>query len=87
MSNVLVIAEHRDGALKGISKEAMTAARGVAADLGGDVVSVLLGDDTGSMADDLAACGGSRTLRIHDAALAQYTPDPYVDDLLQGGDR
>ncbi len=84
MSNdVLVIGEHRDGALKGISKEAMTAARSVANDLGGQVVSVLLGDDTAGMADDLAGCGGAKTLRVHDAKLAQYTPEVYVEALKQ----
>ncbi|HKK71895.1 MAG TPA: electron transfer flavoprotein subunit alpha/FixB family protein [Candidatus Krumholzibacteria bacterium] len=84
MSNdVLVIGEHRDGALKGISKEAMTAARSVANDLGGQVVSVLLGDDTAGMADDLAGCGGAKMLRVHDAKLAQYTPEAYVGSLKQ----
>lgn len=79
MSNdVLVIAEHRDGALKGISKESVTAARSIAADLGGSVISVLLGDDTGSIANDLAAEGGAKVLRVHDAKLAQYTPEAYV---------
>jgi len=79
MSNdVLVIAEHRDGAVKGISKESVTAARSIAADLGGEVISVLLGDDTASMADDLAAQGGAKVLKIDDAKLAQYTPEAYV---------
>lgn len=79
MSNdVLVIAEHRDGAVKGISKEAVTAARSIAGDLGGEVISVLLGDDTGAMADDLAAQGGAKVLKVHDAKLAQYTPEAYV---------
>jgi len=82
-NDVLVIGEHRDGALKGISKEAMTAARSVANDLGGQVVSVLLGDDTAGMADDLAGCGGAKMLRVHDAKLAQYTPEAYVGSLKQ----
>lgn len=79
MSNdVLVIAEHRDGALKGISKEAVTAARSIAGDLGGSVISVILADDSGSIGDDLAAEGGAKVLRIHDGKLAQYTPEAYV---------
>ena len=84
MSNdVLVIAEHRDGALKGISKEAMTGARTLAAGLGGEVVSVLLGNDTGDLADALASNGGSKTLRVSDAKLDPYTPEAYVAALKQ----
>lgn len=80
--NVLVIGEHRDGALKGISKEAMTCARGLAAKLGGEVVSVVLGP-SGAAADELVTCGGARCLVVEDEKLGQYTPEAYVAALKQ----
>lgn len=80
---ILVIAEHRDGALKGISKEAMTCARKIAQDLGGEVVSVVLGEDTSKVTDGLARCGGTRVLRVHDPKLAPYTPEAFVAALTQ----
>ena len=80
---ILVIAEHRDGALKGISKEAMTCARSLVQAIGGEVVSVVLGDDTSPVADALARCGGARVLRVHDPKLAPYTPEAFVAALTQ----
>jgi electron transfer flavoprotein alpha subunit len=75
---ILVVAEHRDGALKGISKEAMTAARHLGQDLGLDPVGVVLGQGVESVANDLARWGASKVLRVEDAKLAIYTPEAYV---------
>jgi electron transfer flavoprotein alpha subunit len=80
---ILVIAEHRDGALKGISKEALTCARTLARTRGAEVVSVVLGDDTTAVAESLAKCGGARALRVHDPKLGQYTPEAFVAALEQ----
>lgn len=75
---ILVLAEVRDGALKGISKEAMTFAHQAAQDLGAEVVSVILGHGQDGPAKELAACGGSRCLVVDDEALDPYTPEAYV---------
>ncbi len=82
-ADVLVIGEHRDGALKGISKEAMTAARVLAPQLGGEVVSVLLGQGIDGPADQLAACGGARCLVVEAPELDPYTPEAWVAALKQ----
>lgn len=74
--NVLVLAESRDGAIKGISKEAMSCARDLAGQLGGEVHSLLLGD--AALADQLAACGGTRCLRVSGDAFGQYTPEVWA---------
>lgn len=75
-TNILVVAECRDGAIKGITREAVTCARDLAGTLGGEVHSLLIGDP--GLADELAACGGAKVLRVEDAALAPYTPEAWV---------
>lgn len=77
-SKILVLAEVRDGALKGITKEAMTFAQQAAGDLDAEVVSVILGHGMDSAAAELAACGGGRCLVVDDEALDPYTPEAYV---------
>ncbi len=74
-NRILVIAEHRDGNLKLISKEAMTMAHGLD---GWEVVSVVLGSGVDAIAADLATWGGTRTIAIESPKLAQYTPEAYV---------
>lgn len=74
--NVLVIAESRDGAIKGITKEALTCARDLAAQLGGEVHSLLIGD--ADRADELAACGGARLLSAQGEGLEAYTPEAWT---------
>jgi electron transfer flavoprotein alpha subunit len=85
--NILVIAESRDGAIKGITKEAVTCARDLAAQLGAEVHTLLIGD--AGRADELAACGGAKVLRADGDALAQYTPEAWttvVSAALSAGD-
>lgn len=81
--DVLVIAEHRDGAIKGISKEAVTCGRALASQLGGEVVTVLLGSGRADLAAKLAELGGRRCLHVDDPGLAQYTPEAFVAALSQ----
>lgn len=86
-TNILVVAESRDGAIKGITKEALTCARDLAGQLGGEVHSLLIGDP--AMADELAACGGAKVLRVDDGALSPYTPEAWtavVSAALSAGD-
>jgi len=74
---ILVVAEHRDGTLKGITKEAMTAARQLESAVG-PVESVVLGQGVENIAQELAACGGTTVHSVDDPALAQYTPEATV---------
>jgi electron transfer flavoprotein alpha subunit len=85
--NILVVAESRDGAIKGITKEAVGCAADLAAELGGEVHSLLLGDV--DRADELAAFGGAKVLRFVDPLLEQYTPEGWtaaVSRAIEAGD-
>jgi electron transfer flavoprotein alpha subunit len=82
-NKILVVAETRDGALKGISKEAMVFAAEAASILSAEVVSVVLGAGVGGLAQEFAACGGARCLSVEDAGLEPYTPEAYVAALSQ----
>jgi electron transfer flavoprotein alpha subunit len=85
--NVLVVAESRGGAIKGITKEAVGCAVDLAGQLGGEVHSLLLGDV--DRADELAACGGAKVLRFEDPLLEQYTPEGWtaaVSRAIEAGD-
>jgi len=85
--NILVVAESRDGAIKGITKEAVTCARDLAAELGGEVHNLLIGDP--GMADELAECGGTKVLKTDGETFALYTPEAWmaaVSAALSAGD-
>jgi electron transfer flavoprotein alpha subunit len=82
-SKILVIAETRDNAIKGISREAMIFAHQAAETLGAEVVSVVLGASVSDLAEQFAKCGGARCLAVEDAALDPYTPEAYVAALRQ----
>lgn len=75
-TNVLVIAESRDGAIKGITKEAVTCAVDLAGQLGGEVHSLLIGD--AGLTGALAACGGARVLNATGDGLEQYRPETWT---------
>jgi electron transfer flavoprotein alpha subunit len=80
---ILVIAEHRDGALKGITREAATCAASLAPALSASVTGVVLGSATGAIAQELAGWGCTRVLAVDDAQLDPYTPEAYVAALSQ----
>lgn len=83
MSNtILVVAEHRDGALKGISKEALSCALELAADPS-DVKAVLLGQGIDGIADQLCSWAPGGVIFFDDAAVENYSPEAFVA-VLQG---
>ncbi|MCE7937363.1 electron transfer flavoprotein subunit alpha [bacterium] len=71
--HIWVLAEARDGQVKRISYELVTAAR--ALDDSADVTAVLVGSGVGPLAGDLAAHGADRVLLVDDVRAAQYSPD------------
>ena len=79
---ILVIAEVRDGAIKPITKEALTAALQVASDPK-DVKAVLLGEGIDDLAQQLSAFAPGGVLYLEDAGLKSYTPEAYVAALKQ----
>jgi len=90
MANVLAIAEQRDGELRGISNEVVTAARDVADALGGEVHALVLGGPgIGGAAGDLGRYGADRVFVGEHDALAQYMAPGYtaaIADHVESGD-
>ena len=74
---VLFVAEHSNGNLRKSALELATAAKDLAAQLGGDVVGVLLGTDLGGLAQELANYAG-KVIAVEDAALAEVRAEPYA---------
>jgi len=81
MSRTLVIAEHRQGALRDVTLEVLGAAR----ELGGEVDAVLLADDPRRLAQPLVGRTGSLRLLAH-PDLAAFDPElllPAIEDLVR----
>ena len=79
MANVLAVAEQRDGALKSVSNEVVTAARKVADGLGGDVVALVVGGPgIGAEASALGTYGADRVIAAEHDRLAEYHPEGYA---------
>ncbi len=87
MGDILVLAEHRQGALRDVSFEMMAVAPALAADMGGEVTVLLIGSGVDEMAKKLAAYG-SKVLVIDDPLFENFNADKYqkvlsalIDDL------
>ncbi|MFW5947448.1 MAG: electron transfer flavoprotein subunit alpha/FixB family protein [Gemmatimonadota bacterium] len=79
MANVLAVVEQRDGALKSVSSEVVTAARKVADGLGGEVVALVVGGPgIGEAAGSLGTWGADRVLAVEHDDLASYHPEGYA---------
>jgi electron transfer flavoprotein alpha subunit len=79
VSNVLAVLEARDGALRKVSFEVVTAARRLADALGGGEVHAL-GLSTGSLdgSDKLGTYGADRATTLTNAAFGQYAPEGFA---------
>jgi electron transfer flavoprotein alpha subunit len=80
-NNVLVIAEQRDGVLKKVAFEMLSAGAALAAALGGDVEAALLGSGLGDLANALAQYGATKVYLADDEELAVYSGEGYADTL------
>lgn len=78
---VLVMAETRDGNLRNVSFEALSAAQKVAE--GGEILAALLGSGAAQFASSLGPYGADRVYTVPDERLDQYTPDAYVQAFTQ----
>lgn len=78
---VMVLAETKDGKLRNVSFEALTVAQKLAA--GGEVVAALIGNGGAAHSEAISKYGPSKLYVAEDDALAVYTPDAYVQTLLQ----
>ncbi len=76
MGDLFVLAEHRQGELREITFEMLSKAPEVAKELGGDVVTVLLGSGVDAFAEKLAAYS-DKVLYVDDPLFADYNSDKY----------
>ncbi|MGD6833287.1 electron transfer flavoprotein subunit alpha/FixB family protein [Sutcliffiella halmapala] len=76
---VLTLAEVRESALRNVSFEAIAAGKTVAE--GGEVVTVLVGESVGSLAQELIAYGADRVITVEHSNLKTYTSDGYAQAL------
>jgi electron transfer flavoprotein alpha subunit len=83
MAVILTFAEQREGKLRRASLEAVSEARRLAATLGADVESVLVGAGGDALVAELASYGAKRVHVFADAALASYATEPYARALAQ----
>ena len=77
MGNIFVLAEHRGGALREVSLEMLTAAANIAPQLGGEVVSILLGSKVDAMAETLAGYS-DKVIYVEDSAFEYYNAEKYL---------
>lgn len=77
---VLVLGEVKDGQLRGVSFEALAAAKAISE--GGEIVGVLLGESVQSLANSLIHYGADRVVIVEDEKLSHYTPDGFSQALL-----
>ncbi|MBS4023960.1 MAG: electron transfer flavoprotein subunit alpha/FixB family protein [Dethiobacter sp.] len=76
MGDILVLAEHRCNELREVSFEMLTAASKVAPQLGGEIVTVLIGSGVGSFAEKLAGYS-DKVLFVDDPLFANYNSEAY----------
>jgi electron transfer flavoprotein alpha subunit len=80
---IIVVAEQREGKLNRASLETVAAAQAIAKESGWLVEIVLLGYQTGSLAQGLAGLSVEKIYSLESSALEHYTSDAYVDALKQ----
>ncbi len=73
MSNILIVAETQNGAIRECSYELVTLAQS----LGGTVKSLVIGSGVGDLASQFAGKGGGETFVADDAAFANYSVDAW----------
>src|SRR5690606_13758870 len=79
MKNILAIAEQREGALRRVSQEVVSAARGLADALGAEVHALVLGPaGIADRAAELGRWGADRVRGVEHEAFGLYNPDGYA---------
>jgi len=78
---VLVFAEEKNGKLRNISYEVLSAAKRVAD--GGEIASVLLGKDADEYIKALYEYGADQVFVVNDSSLSQYVTDVYKEAFVQ----
>src|SRR5215208_3555004 len=79
MSNILVFIEHKNCVLNKTSLEAITAAQGIAKDLGAKVTAIIPCDKECALAQEIAQYDLEKVIVVKNDKLGTYTPDGYAD--------
>lgn len=74
---IIVFAEQREGKLKNVTFELLSAGRKIADQTGESVSAVLFGKDVAALSDTLGEFGADKVFLADDDKLAQYTIDAY----------
>ncbi|WAA11622.1 electron transfer flavoprotein subunit alpha/FixB family protein [Fervidibacillus halotolerans] len=77
---VLVMGEWKEGSLRNVSFEAISAGKTIAE--GGEVVGLLLGETVKPLAESLIHFGADRVVIVEDEQLAKYTTDAFSQALM-----
>jgi len=80
-AGIWVLVEHSDGEIRKVTLEALGLGRTLAAQQGGEVVAVVLAQDTGQYMGKLSAFGADRVLACQDPSLKIYSCDSYAHTL------
>src|SRR5688572_784031 len=89
MANVLAVVEQRDGTLRKISHEVLTAARKVADAIGGEVHALVIGPAGVAGTADLARYGADKVINAENDAFKLYNAEGYASaasEALRGKD-
>lgn len=76
--DIYVIVEQVDGVIQKVGIELIGIANKLAADLGQEVVAVLMGNKVSNLADTLIKHGADKVLYVEDPILEYYVTEPYV---------
>ncbi|MEJ2539619.1 MAG: electron transfer flavoprotein subunit alpha/FixB family protein [Gemmatimonadota bacterium] len=83
MSNILAVVEQREGTIRGVGREIVSAAARSAAELGGVAHAVILGGEAPADAASLGGFGAEVVKTVADEALARYSPERWAATLVQ----
>ena len=78
MASILAVMEQRDGALRKVSYETVTAARLLADTMGATVDALVMGSGMATGVEQLATYGADRVLTADHASFGLYQPDGYA---------
>lgn len=78
---VLVFGEIRDGKLRNVSFEAITAAKKIAG--GGKIVGLILGGNSRNLAQEFVHYGADRVVVAENEQLKSYSPEAYTEAVMQ----
>ena len=79
--DIYVFAEQRDGVIQKVAYELIGKAKELAADLGQEVVAVVLGDGIQAAAAELFKHGADQVLVVDAPVLGEYSTEPYAKAL------